>query len=250
MKRAAIQSVGLLDSIYGKGYGEECDWSRKAVSQGWHHLISTRAFVYHSGTQSFKSETKKRAIQQNSLILNRRFPEYDFEVASYVRKDPLWLARIEICLTLLIKNKKTDSLITLEIVQNEPPLLTLKGACAGAFTFQERFHPHCLPLLLTFLKTYGAQVQILQEKLAPLSDQETTQANLAQKMRTEILLIDQISKERDQLLEQLTQLGGANSLLFKFMAKLKRILDRYPLFKSMLRNTITLSWRLAQKARL
>ena len=181
LKRTALQAIGLLDPIYGKGYGEECDWSRKAVSQGWSHLISTRAFVYHSGTQSFPSETKKLAIQQNSRILNQRYPEYDVEVATYVRKDPLWLARLEISLALLTEDRK-----------NRTP--------------------------------------------SPPTDLVITP-------ETSLLLqINHLAQERDQLLNQLAQIGGSESFLFnvmkkvmKVMAKFKASMDRLPFLKSLLR---------------
>lgn len=98
LKREAIESVGLLDHAYGRGYGEECDWSRKAITLGWKHYISPKAFVLHVGTQSFLSEEKQAAIDANGALLLSRYPEYDLEVARYIRTDPLKFTRIDVLL--------------------------------------------------------------------------------------------------------------------------------------------------------
>ncbi|MNS16307.1 Glycosyl transferase family 2 [compost metagenome] len=118
MKRTALNEIGILDATYGKGYGEECDWSRRAINRGWKHLISCKSFVLHEGTQSFDNTFKERSILTNSEILRQRYPEYDSDVAAYIARNPLKFERLAVILTALrLENSKTIYLMTLH---NDP----------------------------------------------------------------------------------------------------------------------------------
>ena len=79
IKRAALDMVGYLDEIFAPGYGEEVDFSLRAVMAGFSHVVADDLFVYHKGWRSFGSqgeETKLQLQGQHEAILNERYPWY------------------------------------------------------------------------------------------------------------------------------------------------------------------------------
>lgn len=74
--RAALDDVGLFDEkTFGKGYGEENDFCRRAAAQGWTHRIACDIFVRHEGGASFGTETEPR-IAAAVDMLEQRYPDY------------------------------------------------------------------------------------------------------------------------------------------------------------------------------
>ncbi|MFI5348581.1 MAG: glycosyltransferase family 2 protein [Elusimicrobiota bacterium] len=53
VKRAAAESVGLLDERFGKGYAEDLDYGLRLIQAGHRLAIAGDAFVYHKGQASF-----------------------------------------------------------------------------------------------------------------------------------------------------------------------------------------------------
>jgi GT2 family glycosyltransferase/glycosyltransferase involved in cell wall biosynthesis len=108
LRRKAISKFGLFDPIYGRGYGEETDWCQKARANGWRHLISTRCFVYHSGTKSFLNSYKSAAIKRNSEHLLSRYPNYHSEVRAYCARNPTKFHRLRILLEVLKRHSRGE----------------------------------------------------------------------------------------------------------------------------------------------
>ena len=89
MSRKAISRVGELDAkTFYKGYGEENDWCQRAIKLGYKNVQVENLFVYHKHGGSFLSEDKKRYIERNAKLLNKMYPNYDKDVASYIASDP------------------------------------------------------------------------------------------------------------------------------------------------------------------
>ena len=89
IRREAIENVGCFDAAtFGKGYGEENDFSYRCMDFGYKHLLCDDVIVYHKESQSF-TESKKDLIENNLKILQKRYP-------SYVSKTDLWLKRFPI----------------------------------------------------------------------------------------------------------------------------------------------------------
>lgn len=53
VRRAAIESIGLLDEGFDPGYGEDIDWCRRARRGGWRIGVCAAARVTHLGGASF-----------------------------------------------------------------------------------------------------------------------------------------------------------------------------------------------------
>lgn len=87
MNRTALDEIGILDEIYGKGYGEENDWCQRAVKHGYSNTIAANLFVWHKHGGSFVSKEKTKLIQEHSRILKNRYPKYFKSVSSILKND-------------------------------------------------------------------------------------------------------------------------------------------------------------------
>jgi GT2 family glycosyltransferase len=93
LKREALRQVGLFDEkAFGLGYGEESEWSTRALRAGWEHVLDDATFVYHEGQRSFGA-SRGRRVAAAHRVLRWRQPDYLRRVAAFVREDPLREAR-------------------------------------------------------------------------------------------------------------------------------------------------------------
>jgi GT2 family glycosyltransferase len=93
LARAWVEQVGSFDLCFGRGYGEEVDWCRRAVALGGRHVAAPNLFVEHRGGASFGPE-KQTLVQKNNAIIADRYPGYDQLVQDFIRTDPLSTARL------------------------------------------------------------------------------------------------------------------------------------------------------------
>jgi GT2 family glycosyltransferase/glycosyltransferase involved in cell wall biosynthesis len=97
LRRVCLDDVGLFDEeTFGRGYGEENDFSLRASARGWRNVIVGDVFVYHSGSASFQGE-KAKALHTAMAILGKRYPTYHSDVAAFIDRDPLaeWRRRLD-----------------------------------------------------------------------------------------------------------------------------------------------------------
>ncbi|MGB9872498.1 MAG: glycosyltransferase [Anaerolineae bacterium] len=78
-KRAVLDLVGYFDESFSPGYGEEVDFSQRAVLLGFSHVLADDLFVYHKGSRSFGAEGEKagqhvRSAHEN--LIRKRYPWY------------------------------------------------------------------------------------------------------------------------------------------------------------------------------
>lgn len=89
IKRAALQDVGVFDAeLFGKGYGEENDFCRRAIAKGWNHKLTGDVFVRHYGGSSFLGEKDAR-VAVAIKILQEKFPDYLPSVSQFILEDPV-----------------------------------------------------------------------------------------------------------------------------------------------------------------
>jgi len=93
VRRAAIIALGGLDeAAFGRGYGEENDFSQRAAAKGWTNLIAADVVVRHFGATSFQGARADR-VERALKVLDRRYPNYRAEVQAFLAADPVAGAR-------------------------------------------------------------------------------------------------------------------------------------------------------------
>lgn len=110
MNLEAVRQIGVLDAeTFGKGYGEENDWCRRAVKAGYRNVLVDNLFVYHKHGGSFLSQEKVKLLEHNLVELDRKHPEYRKETADFCRRDPARPIRLFalFCLLNQVLEKKT-----------------------------------------------------------------------------------------------------------------------------------------------
>jgi GT2 family glycosyltransferase/glycosyltransferase involved in cell wall biosynthesis len=100
IRRDALDDVGLFDAeLFGRGYGEENDFSLRARARGWRNVVTGGLFVRHTGSVSF-STAQEALLARNLALLNARHPGYEQEVAAFIAIDPLRRLRARVQLAL------------------------------------------------------------------------------------------------------------------------------------------------------
>ena len=97
ISRGWLNRLGGFDEAFGRGYGEEVDWCRRAAALGARHAAVTNLFVEHRGGASFGAE-KKALIQRNNALISARYTGYDQMVQDFIRTDPLITPRLQAAL--------------------------------------------------------------------------------------------------------------------------------------------------------
>ncbi|WP_374429176.1 glycosyltransferase [Ideonella dechloratans] len=101
LRRACLDQIGPFDAErYGRGYGEENDWCRRAAAAGWIHVAAADVYVLHQGSVSFKSEADSR-VQAALALLLERFPDYQRQIDDWIKRDPLQPRRVVLDLARL-----------------------------------------------------------------------------------------------------------------------------------------------------
>lgn len=96
IRRACLDQIGLFDeALFGRGYGEENDFSMRAGNAGWRNVAATNVFVFHQGSVSF-GEDRHALMASGSAALLARHPEYLDQVRSFILADPLAAFRLRI----------------------------------------------------------------------------------------------------------------------------------------------------------
>jgi glycosyltransferase involved in cell wall biosynthesis len=77
IRRAALDLVGGFDESFAPGYGEEVDFSQRAVAHGLRHVCADDVFVFHRGGSSFGTAPAVVERQaRHEAVVRRRHPWY------------------------------------------------------------------------------------------------------------------------------------------------------------------------------
>jgi GT2 family glycosyltransferase len=83
-----IREAGLMDPVFGRGYGEEVDWSCRAASLGYRNLLAPGVFVYHAGGGTNRAAgligEGQTTVPANEAIIDLRWPQYRERVGAFV----------------------------------------------------------------------------------------------------------------------------------------------------------------------
>ncbi len=87
IRRRLIREIGAFDPAFGKGYGEENDFSMRARAAGWRNVLCDDTFVVHLGSRSFGGH-RLAMIEQNLLKVLAKHPDYMVLVRKFIAEDP------------------------------------------------------------------------------------------------------------------------------------------------------------------
>lgn len=81
---------GLNAALFGRGYGEENEWSQRAELDGYRNVLATSLFVayHHYDRGSFTNEERKTNISSALQIISVMFPSYESRVQDFLREYP------------------------------------------------------------------------------------------------------------------------------------------------------------------
>src|SRR5262249_42520288 len=87
--RACLDDVGLFDEkAFGRGNGEENDFSQRAANRGWKNKLAGNVFVRHIGAISFLAE-KSELLKQSAATIKSRYPQFFTNIKSFCKADPI-----------------------------------------------------------------------------------------------------------------------------------------------------------------
>lgn len=88
--RRAWDAAGPFDQAYGRGYGEECDLSMRALDQGMRVACADDVYVHHQSEGSFGEVGGVDELRErNARLLDRRWPRYAPGVRAWTLGNPL-----------------------------------------------------------------------------------------------------------------------------------------------------------------
>lgn len=89
VSRLALDKVGLFDEeAFGRGYGEENDFCRRAAAIGFRNVLCDNAYVAHFGGGSFAGLGMRPGADSMGRLLGKH-PSYLALIEDFIRTDPL-----------------------------------------------------------------------------------------------------------------------------------------------------------------
>jgi len=86
---SVIQTVGLMDPVFGRGYCEETDWTLRSLARGYRITLAPAAFVYHRGRGSTVAAGMvsggHSTVPENEAVIDFRYPLFRDQVNAFVR---------------------------------------------------------------------------------------------------------------------------------------------------------------------
>lgn len=126
IRRACLDQVGMFDAErFGRGYGEENDFSRRAAARGWKNLLAADILVFHEGGVSFSAQ--RQALQEQAMkILLALHPDYLERVQDFLLRDPIAPLRQQIDQARIARSAREEIHVQVERGQLPPhsPLLS------------------------------------------------------------------------------------------------------------------------------
>ena len=89
IKREVLDLIGYFDEeTFGKGYGEENDFSFRCLDYGYKNILCDNVIIYHKEKQSF-SEKREELIKVNLKKLHDRYPIYSRRIELWCENFPI-----------------------------------------------------------------------------------------------------------------------------------------------------------------
>ena len=143
IRREVLDKVGYFDEeSFGRGYGEENDFSYRCMDFGFKNLLCDDVVVYHLESQSFSNERDK-VIEAHSKILEGRYHDYCESMEYWFRSFPILHICRNVYYNLNLRKKKNILLLIHEwdnvIGGTTMHVKDIISALSGEFNFHVLF---------------------------------------------------------------------------------------------------------------
>jgi len=125
IKKKYIDKYGKLDTIFGRGYGEENDLSLRFKKNGLKNIGLLNTYINHFETKSFTTKEKIKLINDHMKIIIKRYPNYLNDVFNFIREKPFYF--LTQLYFFFIKNKKIFNDNFNLIILHSNPFETIGG---------------------------------------------------------------------------------------------------------------------------
>lgn len=207
VRREVLDRVGLLDTRFGRGYGEENDLCQRAADLGWRNVAACGVLVEHRESVSFQGD-KAALLGTNLPKLNALYPEYTPAVMAYEARDDLRIARWPLDARRLRQARETGIRFAL-VIHN-----WLGGGTETAIRDIERAYGYDgrQRMTLTFRADGMRELEIADPEIlalfAPSEDRQL--CDLLDAAGVDLILIHQLLGADQGFLIQLTSWARAN----------------------------------------
>ena len=109
LSKNAIKEVGLMDQkTFGKGFGEDTDWCRRAVQMGFRNVMVENLYVFHNTSYTMYADDRRRQVQINREKLMQQHPDLIEVMRKFSMLDPLGPIRSYVLcrLTSMLSSKR------------------------------------------------------------------------------------------------------------------------------------------------
>ena len=72
-RRSLLDKIGYIDEIFGAGYFEDSDMSRRVIRAGFRCVIAQDAYVWHKEHSTFKTGQREELFKRNRAIFESRW---------------------------------------------------------------------------------------------------------------------------------------------------------------------------------
>jgi len=112
INKRALKDIGYFnEELFGKGYGEENDWSMRASIKGYKNILVPNLFIYHKHGGSFSSSEKQSLMNKNLEIIKTLYPNYIKLVNDFINDDPPKAVRDFVFFKYIIKHVDTTLIV-------------------------------------------------------------------------------------------------------------------------------------------
>lgn len=149
----SVETIGYFDEgTFGKGYGEENDYSMRIIKQGKKNYLATNLVVHHYGSKSF-GEDKENLANMNLDKLLGKHPNYMRSIQKFLRREDLIWVRFLAMIAFSKANRDrlkmvfthslgggTEKSIELDNVNHLDLLILVKPSSSNSLFLEFRFN--------------------------------------------------------------------------------------------------------------
>ena len=195
IKRDCLNEVGDFDEAnFGMGYGEECDFSMRALARGWKHVIAADVFVFHEGAVSFAAESEGRKLNAERIMQDLH-PEYEESVRQFIQDDSLWDFRSKVDSARVVKKPEDSANILAESARHQS---ILKERVADLYEILQSER--------AFRASQEIELRRSLEKSVWLEQELARQGALTDRQNRDLIIVEDIDRHQKAEIESLTTL--------------------------------------------